>query len=122
MLPAERARSIDYLYGCDRARAEWNTESYAPELNAAAAVGAARSVDASLRKHEALHWSAADKVRLNDFSKIFHFDEAVPNRLGIDDDCRPVLTLIETPRPVDPDSLPQPFELAPRLQSLADGD
>ena len=105
-----------------RGRAEWNAESYIPELNAASTVGTARSVYATLRKHQAFHRSAADKVRLNDFFNIFRFDEAVPNRLGIDDDCRPVLTLIETPRPVEPDSLPQPFELAPRLQSLADGD
>ncbi len=85
-------------------------------------MGTARSVYASLRKHEALHWSATDKVGLNDFFNIFRLDEAVPGRLGIDDDCRPMLTLIETPRLVDPDSCPQPFELAPRLQGLADGD
>ncbi len=105
-----------------RGRAESNTESYAPELNAASTVGTARSVYTSLRKYEALHRSAADKVRLNDFFNIFRLDEAVPNRFGIDDDCRTMLTLIETPRLVNPDSCPQPFELAPRLQGLTDGD
>ena len=105
-----------------RGRAESNTESYAPELNAASPVGTARSVYASLRKHEALYWSAADKVRLNDFFNIFHLDEAVPDRLGIDDNRRPMLTLIETPRLVDPDCCLQPFELTPRLKGLADGE
>ncbi len=80
-----------------------------------------RSVYASLRKHEAFHRNAADKVRLNDFFNIFRLDEPVPNRLGIDDDGRPMLTLIETPRLVDPYSCPQPFELAPGLEGLADG-
>ncbi len=75
-----------------------------PELNASSTVRTARSVYAALRQHEALHRSAADEVRLNDFFHIFHLDEAVPNRLGIDDDCRPMLTLIEAPRLVDPDS------------------
>ncbi len=60
-------------------------------------------------------------MRLNDFFNIFRLDEALPDRLEIDDDGRPMLTLIETHRLVDPDSCPQPFELAPRLQGLADG-
>ena len=81
-----------------------------------------RGVNASFRKHEAFHWSAADKVRLNDFFNIFRFDEAVPNRLGIDDDRRAMLTLVETRRLVDSDSCRQPFEFAPHFQGLADGD
>ncbi len=96
-------------------RGEQRVESSPAELNAASTVGTVRSVYASLRKHEPLHRSAADKVRLNDFFNIFRLDEAVPNRLGIDDDCRPMLTLIETPRLVDPDCCLQPFELATRL-------
>ena len=99
-----------------------DTESYAAELSAASTVGAARRVYASLRKHEALHWNAADKVRSDDFFNIFFLDEAVPDRLGIDNDCRPMLTLIETPRLIDPDSSAQPFELTPRLEGLADGE
>ncbi len=85
-------------------------------------MGTARRVDASFRKHEALHRNASDEMRLNDFFNIFHLDESVPHRLGIDDDSRPMLTLIETPRLIDPDSRAQPFELAPRLQGLADGE
>ncbi len=87
---------VFWVYGCGscRGRAEWNTESYVPELNTASTVGTARSVYASLRKHEAFHRSTADKVRLNDFFNIFSLDEAVPDRLGIDDDCRPMLALI----------------------------
>ena len=74
-------------------------ESFSPELNldAASTVGTVRSVNASVRKHEALYWNAADEVRLDNFFYIFLLDEAVPNRFGIDSDCRPVLALIETP-------------------------
>ena len=103
-------------------RGEQRIESSTAELNTASTVGTARSVYASLREHEALHRNAADKVRSNDFFNIFGFDEAVPSRFGINDDCRPMLTLIETSRLVDPDSCPQSFELATRLKSLADGD
>ena len=99
-------------------------ESFSPELNfdATSTVGTVRSVNASLRKHEARHWNAADEVRSDDFFNIFLLDEAVPDRLGIDNDCRPMLTLIKTPRLIDPDSSPQPFEIAPRLQGLANGN
>lgn len=47
-------------------------------------------------------------VRLNDFFNIFRFDEAVPNRLEIDDDCWAMHTLVETPRFVAPDVCPGP--------------
>ena len=53
-----------------------------------------RRVDASIRKHKALHWNAANKVRVNDFLNIIRINEAVPDRLGIDDDCRTMLALI----------------------------
>ena len=85
-------------------------------------MGTVLGVNASFRKHEAFHWSAADKVRLNDFFNIFSLDEPVPNRFGIDDDCRSMLTLVETRRLVDSDSRRQPFEFAPHLQGLADGE
>lgn len=54
------------------------------------------SIEACVRQPKALHRPAMQKVFCHNFIYVFYLDEAVPNRLGIDDNHRPMLALVKT--------------------------
>jgi hypothetical protein len=55
-------------------------------------------IEAGSRKTEPLHRAAMQEVFVDDLIYIFELDEAVPDRLGIDDDNRAMLALVEAAR------------------------
>jgi len=56
-------------------------------------VGAGRGIQALVSDHQTRHWFSAQRIQ--DFIDIRWRDVAVPDRLGIDHNVRPVLALIE---------------------------
>ena len=52
-------------------------------------------VQAFILQPQSFYWLSADDVLLDDFIHVSQRDAGVPDGLGIDDDIRPVLTLIE---------------------------
>ena len=55
-----------------------------------------RCIEAAVGQHQALDWLATDYVGFDDFLDIGLGDVSIPNGLGIDDNSRAVLALIET--------------------------
>lgn len=70
---------------------------------------AARRVDAPVSQSQTLHRFASHDVRVDDFIHILQLYSAVPHRIRVDHQVRPMLTLIETARLVGADS---PFQAA----------
>ena len=58
-------------------------------------------VDAGIGQHQALHRAAFDQVRLDNLRHIRRTDVAVPDRLRIDDEIRPMLALVQASGLVD---------------------
>ena len=54
-------------------------------------------IEAGLGQTQALEGPAFDDMRLDDFCNVGLGNVAIPDRIGIDDDVRSVLALIETP-------------------------
>ena len=65
------------------------------------------SIEACIRQPKALHRPVMQKVFCHNFIHVFYLDEAVPNRLGIDHNHRPMLALIETTGLICPDAVLQ---------------
>ncbi|OJV41466.1 MAG: hypothetical protein BGO25_17355 [Acidobacteriales bacterium 59-55] len=53
-------------------------------------------IEAGSRQAKSLHGTAMQKMLGNDLVHVFQLDEAVPDRLGIDDDHGAMLALVET--------------------------
>jgi hypothetical protein len=59
-------------------------------------------IQAFVGQHQALDWFAANDVRVDDLFYVGLGDVSVPDGVGIDDEVRAVLALIETARLVGP--------------------
>lgn len=73
------------------------------KLKRSAAVRAGFGVEAVLGEAEPFDRTAGDEVLGDDFCGVFGLDVAVPDGLGINDDGRSVLTLVEAEGLVDAD-------------------
>ncbi len=71
-------------------------------------------IDALICEPEPFHGAAVDQVLLHNLRGVFRLYMSVPDRLGIDNDRRAVLALIEAAGLVDADRIPQ----ARRLRDL----
>jgi hypothetical protein len=67
-------------------------------------MGAGLGVEAFVGEAEALDWSAADEVLIDDFGGVFGADVAVPHGLRVDDDGGAMLALVEAACLVDTDA------------------
>lgn len=65
-------------------------------------------IEAVLSQSQAFDGPACDQMLADDFWHIFGFDEAIPDRTGINDDRRPMLTLVEASGLVHSDALAEP--------------
>jgi hypothetical protein len=68
-------------------------------------------IEAGSRKAEPLHGTTMQEVFVDDLLYIFELDKAVPDRLGIDNDNRAMLALVETARLVGTNEVLQPSVL-----------
>ena len=57
-----------------------------------------RAIQAFVFQSEPFHWPSTYNVRFHDFLHIRQRHAAIPNRLGIDDQVRAMLALIQTSR------------------------
>jgi len=76
-------------------------------VKSAARLGPVRAglgVEAFVGEAEALDGAAGDKVLVDDFGGVFKADVAVPDGLGVDDDCPAVFALVEAAGLVDADA------------------
>jgi hypothetical protein len=62
-------------------------------------------IDALVREAKPFHWTPADQVLLHNFGRICRLHVPIPNRLRVNDDCGPMLALIEAARLVDPHNI-----------------
>lgn len=67
-------------------------------------MGAGLGVEAFVGEAEALDWSAADEVLIDDFGGVFGADVAVPDGLRVNDDGGAVFALVEATGLVDADA------------------
>jgi hypothetical protein len=67
-------------------------------------MGAGLGVEAFAGEAEALDWSAADEVLIDDFGGVFGADVAVPDGLRVNDDRGAVFALVEATGLVDADA------------------
>jgi hypothetical protein len=74
------------------------------------------SVDASIGQPEPLNRTTVDQVLLHNLRGIFGLYVPVPNRIGIYDDCRPVLALVKAAGLVDAHRISQAGSLGQLLQ------
>jgi hypothetical protein len=56
---------------------------------------AARSIDALLRQHQPFDRLPADNVQLHNLLNVRERDVPIPHTFGINDEVRPMLTLIQ---------------------------
>jgi len=68
------------------------------------AVGAGFCVEAGVGDAEPLNGVAGDEVFRDDIFGVFRLNAAVPDGIGVDDDCGAVLALVEAARFVDADA------------------
>lgn len=70
-------------------------------------VGAGFGVEAGVGDAETFDGAAGDEVLGDDFVGVFRFDPAIPDGIGVDDDCGAVLALVEAAGFVDADAASQ---------------